>query len=164
MRHIVLTLTTVVWLLGVSSPGLADPFEQGKVRVSLSGGTIHTYDSTYFVLGGGVGYFVLDGLELGLDGTHWFGGTPSVSKLSPGVQYFLYQLDPFIPYVGGFYKHWFVSDGYRDLDTLGGRVGLVFVVGSSLYLGVGAVHEVIVSSCSGDCSDTYPEVIISLSL
>jgi hypothetical protein len=158
----ILTILLLLTLLPASLS--AEPFEQGKVRISLSGGMVSTYGDSYFVLGGGAGYFVLDGLELGLDGEYWFAGDPSVGKLSPRVQYFIYQLSPFVPYVGAFYKHWFVGGNYDDVDTIGGRLGAVFSIGGALYLGAGVVHEQIMSSCQTDCTDTYPELLISISL
>ena len=44
------------------------PFDQGRVRIALSGGTAGSTGNRYFVMGAGVGVFVLDGLEVATDG------------------------------------------------------------------------------------------------
>jgi hypothetical protein len=142
------------------------PFDRGKVGLSIGGGSQTSLGHRYFAIGGGVGYFVLDGVELGLAGLHQFGDGPSISKLTPSLRYIAQPLVgrwPLIPYVGGFYNHWFIGDDIDDVDTVGTRGGLVFISGQ-LVLGVGVVYEHIVSTCSDDCDAIYPDFTISLAL
>jgi hypothetical protein len=67
-------------------PALArrTPFDAGSITVSFGsslfvGGT----SDRYLVMGAGLGYYVIDGLELGLDFEHWFGADPEVTRISP---------------------------------------------------------------------------------
>jgi hypothetical protein len=136
----------------------AGPFAQGSSRVSLilGGG------NDGWVIGGGYGYYLVDGLELGLEAEHWFGRDPTVTQLTPNLRYVLFFVPVLKPYAGGFYRHWFVS-GQDDIDSLGARGGLFYVSGSGSYLGGGVVYEKYVTGCDKDCSQVYPEVSISLS-
>ena len=54
----------------------AGPFSRGGVRLSLLVGWGSTVADDYLILGGGLGYFILDGLEVGLDYEAWFLGRP----------------------------------------------------------------------------------------
>jgi hypothetical protein len=137
------------------------PYDQGRIRVSLNGGTSGTSNNRYFVLGAGLGYFVLDGMELGLAVESWLGGDPTITKLSPQARYIFHMIPYVNPYFGGFYRHWFVA-GFDDVDTLGGRAGLALITGPHAFAGAGVVHEVIVSECADDCTETYPEFFVSL--
>ena len=62
-----------------------------------------------------------------------------------------------------FYKHWFIGSDYVDVDTIGGQVGVMYVAGRGFFVGGGVAHEVIISECDQDCSDTYPEIHFSIS-
>src|SRR5262249_7543409 len=111
------------------------PFDQGRFALSVGGGTQSALGAQYYVLGVGAGYFVLDGLELGVAGVVELGGSPFIAKLSPGVRYLAQPLVgkwPLIPYVGTFYTHWFIGGGYADVDTIGARSGLVYVSGNAV--------------------------------
>ncbi len=142
------------------------PFDRGKLGVGIYGGSQTTLGHRYFAIGGSVGYFVLDGVEVGLGALHQFGGGPSISKLTPSLRYVAQPLvghSPVIPYAGVFYNHWFIGDDISDVDTLGTRGGLLMVSGK-LILGLGVVFEKIVSTCETDCTAVYPDFTISLSL
>jgi hypothetical protein len=168
----------VVALLGVATPAHADdpapdqappppktPFDRGKFNLSVGGGSQKLLDQSYFAIGASAGYFVLDGVEIGLGGLHEFGGSPSISKLTPMLEYVAQPLvgkTPVIPYVATFYNHWFIG-GQADVDTVGGRAGLLYVSGQ-LVLGLGAAYERIVSKCVMNCSSIYPDVTVSLAL
>ena len=152
------------------APPIKTPFDRGRVGLSLGGGSQSNGVSHDFVVGGGVGYFVLDGAELGLSALHQFGDGPSVSKVAPSLRYIAQPLvgwSPIIPYVGVFYNHWFISDDLADVDTIGTRAGALYVSGS-IILGLGVVYERIVSACASsptmDCSSVYPDFTISLAL
>ena len=43
------------------------PFAKGKVRLGFYAGAGSTYNQTYMILGAGLGYYVLNGLEIGAD-------------------------------------------------------------------------------------------------
>ena len=142
------------------------PFDRGKLGLSGGGGTQTNLGYRYFVVGLGVGYFVLDGLEVGLGALHQFGDGPSISQLSPSLRYVaqpLVGLSPLIPYTGVFYRHWFIGSELADVDTVGARAGLLYVSGQ-FVLGLGVVVERTVSTCDADCVQVYPDFTISLSL
>ena len=144
---------------------LGNPFGQGGVRMTLLLGTATTTTDTYFILGGGLGYFVLDGLELGLDYDAWLFGSPFMQRLSPEIRYVFFQVPTVKPYVGFFYRHTFVKKN-DDFDYLGGRLGvLVAPQRSRVYFGGGAVYEHMLSCKSDgfiDCDQWYPEVTIGV--
>lgn len=148
------------------APRVRTPFDRGRFSLTGGGGSQRTLEHRYFVIGAGVGYFVLDGVELGLAATHWFGSGPSISELAPAVRYVAQPLvgrSPLIPYVGAFYNHGFLGDDLPDVDTVGARGGLLYVSGQ-LVLGLGVAYERVVSACTTDCSLVYPDLTISLAL
>ena len=139
------------------------PWDRGRVTFGISLGSQSAFGERYFAAGGGAGYFVLDGLQLSLSGAHWFGGSPSVSRLTPEVRYVAFQIPfPLKPYGGVFFNHWFVGDDVDDVDTVGGRAGLMFHQGSGLILGGGVAVERTLTTCD-DCVSIYPDIIIALS-
>ncbi|HET9484897.1 MAG TPA: hypothetical protein VFO79_13140 [Xanthomonadales bacterium] len=165
-------------LLALATPALAEeeviaeepkrvtPFDQGKMNLSIGGGSTSNFDRRYFAIGAGFGYFVLDGLELGISAVHQFGDGPSISQVQPRVRYVVQPLvgrSPLIPYVGAFYNHWFIGDSYPDVDAIGGRAGLLYISGRVL-LGAGVAVERTVSECVDECWFVYPDFTISLSL
>jgi len=141
------------------------PFDQHRIRLGLGAGGGSYDGNTYFALELGAGYFVLRGLEIGLDLTQWFGTDPNVTQLSPQVRYVFYQLlraIPVAPYVGGFYRHWFFWEGRSDFDTLGARAGAILGFGGHAYLGFGGAYERVVSRCDNGCDTFYPELTLAL--
>ncbi len=155
--------------MALASPGHAQeeeeprgPFDRGRWTMSLALGSQQSFDDTYFVVGGGVGYYVVPGLLIGAQGAHWFGGSPSVSLIEPNVRYVLHQIDfAAKPYVGAFYRHWFVGSSFEDVDTLGGRAGVLWLSGS-VIIGLGARYEQELD-CLEECSTIAPELTVSLS-
>jgi hypothetical protein len=116
----------------------------------------------YFALGAGVDYYVADGVAVGLFVLHELGDGPSLNQVRPSLTYVAQPLVgawPVIPYVGGFYKHWFVGSPYEDVDSLGGRTGVLYL-NRRLLFGIGAVVERVVSTCEVDCTSVYPDVTI----
>ena len=145
----------------VSPPdALTTPFYQGRTRVGLSGGGIGHSGNLDFYISGSFGYFVLDNLELGVDLSLWFGDTPFTAQLGPAVRYILPLDSPVQPYIGAFYRHWFVSGADPDADTVGARLG-VLIHSQSIWFTLGLAYEAVVSQCSGDCSSIYPEFGLS---
>ncbi len=159
---------TLPFLFALAVVGLASQaraqslFDQGRLRFGLQLGAVSSFDHTYFLLGASAGFFVLPGLELGVSADTWLGNSPNVTRLAPELRYVLDVIDVVKPYIGTFYRHWFISDGFRDQDTLGGRAGLIFVQGPHAYVNAGAAYERIVSECTNNCSYWYPEIGIAL--
>ena len=141
----------------------ADPFKEGSIRVSIVVGSGQTFGDDYTIIGLGAGYYVKDGLELGLDGEAWLGGDPDIYKLSPQAKYILSTQSRLRPYIGAFYNHSFI-DNYDDLDTIGGRGGVYFVQNERWFIGVGAAYESYLDcdeKIYSSCDDIYPEITVS---
>jgi hypothetical protein len=139
---------------------VAGVFSQGRTHFVVSGGTGYAFDETYLVLGLGVSYYVIDGLNVGLTIESWSGSDPRLVKVTPSAQYVFHRVPVLKPYVGGFYRRTYV-EGRSDLDSFGGRAGVYLEAGRNAYLGVGAVYESYAdcsSSVYRSCSSTYPEV------
>jgi len=159
--------TLFVLLICMSAaPAKAGPFSQGSQAVSIIAGAGSAFNDDYIILGVGYGYYVLNGLELGIDAQFWFSGDPSINKLSPQIRYVFTQPKKIKPYVGAFYRRTFI-DGLDDLDSVGYRVGLNFMGQGNFFFGVGVVYEEY-RGCSetifSDCSSTYPEILFSFSI
>lgn len=141
------------------------PFDRGRVHITAVGGTSANFEKRYYALGAGVGYFVLDGFELAIRGVYQFGDGPSISQIQPSVRYVVQPLvgrSPLVPYVGAFYNHWFVGDGFSDVDALGGRVGALHLSGRVL-VGLGVAVERTVSACDDECWEVYPDITLGFS-
>jgi hypothetical protein len=135
-------------------------FSQGRSRFSIVGGNGYAFDESYFVLGVGAGYYVADGLNVGLDLEWWTGGDPGITKVSPSLQYVFYQVPRVAPYVGAFYRRSYIQD-FEDLSSAGGRAGVYISAGRNTHVGLGAVYESYFDceeSTYVSCSDTYPEI------
>ena len=137
------------------------PFDQGKMYISIGGGYSSGSGASYFVLGAGFGYFVVDGLEAGLGGDVRLGSDPFVGTLTPRLTYYFHQIPFITPYIGGFYSHWFIGSGFEDLNSVGGRAGVVSVNGP-LLLSLGVVYERFLG-CEYCGDDWYPELSIGFS-
>ena len=146
----------------------AGPFARGSVRLSVLIGTGWTTTDEYLILGAGVGYYIADGLELGVDYEAWLFGSPVMQRLSPGVRYVFHMVPVLKPYVGGFYRHTFIGDDYSDLNYLGARAGaFIAPKRGGVYFGLGAVYERLLS-CTDNayfkCDNVYPELFIGISV
>lgn len=149
---------------GLDEPGGETPFDRGRVAFMLGIGEQSAFGYNYLSLGAGVGYFVLDGLELGAFALHEFGGGPSLSEVSPSLRYVAQPLVgrwPVIPYAAVFYNHWFIGNGLSDTDAIGARGGLIHMRGR-LIVGLGIAYEHTVSTCT-DCNFVYPDVTFGFS-
>ena len=143
---------------------VAGAFGQGKTQISVTGGNGYAFDESYLVIGVGVNYYLIDGLNLGLSVESWTGGDPGMYKITPSVQYVFYQIPRFKPYVGAFYRRTDI-DGLPDIDSMGARAGVYMAVGNNSYVGLGAVYESYIDcdkSIYRSCSDTYPEVSFTI--
>src|SRR5688572_23538801 len=74
------------------------PFEQGRSRISIILATQQQGDDTAWIVGGGYGYYLVNGLELGLEAVHWFNTDPSVTQLAPQARYVLWYVPVLKPY------------------------------------------------------------------
>jgi hypothetical protein len=158
--------SVVIVLLVVSMPGYtAGVFLKGGSNISLIVGSGRAFNDNYTVIGAGYNYYILDGLSLGLRAETWTGGSPSINKYSPQMQY-VFQVATLQPYMGAFYRKTII-DGFDDLDSVGYRAGLYFDTKSNVYLSVGVVAEEYqdcIESIYVSCSDTYPEIVLSIAL
>jgi hypothetical protein len=169
MRQSAALLAAVLLLVSLTSAARAQdgeeraptPWDQGHVSLSIVLSSQKSFGDSYFVAGAGAGFFVLDGLEVGASAVHWFGGDPGVTVASPEVRYVAVPLGwPLLPYVGGFYTHFFIGGELADADSLGTRIGLLYHQGGGIIVGVGAAFERFISDCNDDCSTVYPEVSV----
>ena len=169
MNHYFLRLSrcslALMSLLSFSSISAA-PFAKGDVGVSLVVGSGQAFNDNYTIVGAGVGYYVMDGLRLGVNAQTWLGGDVSINKYSPQIQYVMARDERLKPYIGAFYRKTDI-EGFDDLDSAGGRAGVYFSGRGDYYISVGVVHENYLSCDQAvyvSCSDTYPELTVTFSL
>lgn len=123
----------------------AGPFAAGKSNLSLIAGG----SNQAIVLGGGFGYYVVDGLELGFQGSYIFAqrdGVEDLAQLSPSVTYTAWQPRSVKPYFGGFLTHNIV--GELSWTSVGARGGVAIRTGSGI-IRAGVAYE-----SSLDCAQT----------
>ena len=173
-RALRLTLSTTLLVLAVSLPqrgsadvgvGAGTSFGQGRATLSVFGGSGSAFSQSYFVLGVGANYYVIQGLGLGLNFESWLGNTPGIYKLTPNVQYVFTLIPSVQPYVGVFYRRVFVDD-LSDLNSVGTRVGAYLPVGPNTHFGLGGVYEKYLDcnqSSYHSCDDFYPEISFTVS-
>jgi len=113
----------------------ADPYQQGNIRSWISAGRSEAFDDEYFLLGYGIGFFPIEYLELGIEGSYWLGETPSIQKIGIQAQYILPVEAPVKPYAGILYRNTLVS-GIGDMTAYGFRAGLYYSPGDSFILGL----------------------------
>jgi len=143
------------------------PFSKGSIRLTLLAGTASTYDDNYFIIGAGIGYFILNGLEVGLDYEAWLFAKPVMQRLSPEARYVFHMVPVVKPYAGVFYRRNFVTD-HDDYNQIGARMGAYFIPKSNrMFVGAGAVYEKTLDCTSSnfiDCDEWYPEISFGISL
>lgn len=146
----------------VNAAGMGSAFSGGTTSFGIIASSTRQFDNDYVVLGVNFGYYVIDGLELGIEVQHWFSGEPSISKVSGQAKYVFTQLPAIKPYIGTFYRQTFIDD-FEDEISFGGRVGAFFSDNNGVYVGAGIVYERY-QDCDRfiDCSTTYPEVLMSV--
>jgi hypothetical protein len=146
-------------------PGALPPAQQAvpelsvrRLRIWGTLGATFSYGQGAVSLGAGVGYFVYGGLLPSLDLGLAFGSAATVFMLKPGLDWFLPVRGGVVPFVGGYYAHWFVSGGYLPQDAWGARAGFSFAsVGPATFL-LGVAYERVFTNCSGTCSYWIPQV------
>ena len=141
------------------------PFAQGRLRISVLFGGGTNFQDNYLILGAGLGYFLIDGLEASLGGTAWFLGDPFIGTVTPGLTYVFYQVPKIHPYLGAFYRRYFITGGFDDFDTYGGRGGVNLLLGNDGFVGGGVVYERLFD-CQEDvwqnCDQWYPELTVAI--
>lgn len=142
----------------------ATPFDQHRVRLSASLGWAGSASDNWIVVGLGAGYFVFKGLEVHADTQLWFVAQPVIFTVTPGVRYVFHQLSDIKPYVGAFYRRYFVDQVNSDTNSVGGRLGLYFAAGSNAYLGGGVVLEKFLDdNFFASTTQVYPEFSFAFS-
>ena len=153
-------------LIFISTSSYAAPFKRGGSNFSLGIASAKAFNENYTVISAGLGYYVLDGFELGIDIQSWLGSGPSITKLSPQMMIVFGQNSDLKPYIGGFYRKTHYS-GFEDLDAVGGRAGVYFSKGAGYYMRAGIVYENELSCDETEfvtCSETYPEFNLTFML
>jgi hypothetical protein len=142
----------------------AGMFSKGKRRVSGVVGYARSFDSDYLLVGVGVGYFIRNGLDVGVDFEGWFLGDPTIYKLSPRVDWVAWRMQRIKPYAGAFYRWNFIGGGLEDHSSIGGRAGAFYKGAAGGMAGAGVVYERYLGIDDRFSSDVfYPEVFIAKS-
>lgn len=139
---------------------VAGVFGKGSTQLVVTAGNGYAFDQSYFVLGAGVSYYFIDGLNAGLFLESWSGSDPHLYKVTPSVQYVFYQVPVLKPYIGGFYRRTYI-EGQPDINSVGGRAGAYVRAGRNAYIGAGAVYESYLDCNTAvyrSCTSTYPEL------
>ncbi len=148
--------------------GLMTSFSKNSTSVAFVIGSGSAFNDDYTVLGLGVGYYVAEGLELGIDLQRWISGEPTITKVSPQIRYVFTRANTVKPYVGAFYRRTHFGDyngiELEDRDSYGYRAGAYLSSRNGVYIGAGVVYEEF-KDCNRltECSTTNPEVVISFS-
>ena len=163
-----LGLSNAAVAASVGTGGVGTAFSKNSTSVGVVLGSGSAFDDNYAILGLSVGYYVVNGLELGIDLQHWFSGEPSITKVSPQIRYVFTQPKVVKPYLGAFYRRTYYGS-YRgidldDQDSYGYRAGAYFSTDNRVYIGGGVVYEQY-KDCAEftDCSSTYPEILFTVS-
>lgn len=156
-----------VWLLlaalcslSAQADDAAGLFGRGHMQFSIAAGSQSAYNGSYTVFGVGGRYFVSDGLGLGLSYEHWSGASPTVTKVSPSVEYVFYRPATVKPYIGAFYRRAMVQ-GLPAYNSVGARAGVYLVPSRNVVIGLGMAYESYrdcQSSIYGACDVAYTEL------
>ena len=141
----------------------AEMFDEGSSNLGVSIGAGTSLGETYTLLGVNANYFVIDNLNIGIAYRGWFGGTPTQNELSLATNYFVPLHAKFRPYIGAFAKKVFISN-MRDIESVGARGGVAVVMSKNSFVSVGYAYEQYLNCPDAfECSNSYPEVVFSLS-
>jgi hypothetical protein len=154
-----------------AAPGALPPAQESvpewslrRLRIWGTLGATWAYGYSAVSLGAGIGYFVYGGLLPSLDVGLAVGSSPTVFLLKPGLDWFLPVHGRIVPYVGGYYAHWFVSGGYLPQDAWGARAGFSFAsVGPATFL-LGIAYERVFTNCFGTCAYWVPQIAAGFAL
>ena len=157
-------LLSVILPAHTASGSESRPFTAGSARLSVAFGGATAFNRDYSVFGLGVGYFVSDGIEVGLDAEQWFGNSPHIEQVSPQLRAVVSTEGKIKPYVGAFYRRTYIEN-YRDLDTVGGRAGVYVLAGRNAYIGLGLAQDFHLNcdrTLYASCTETFPELLIAV--
>ena len=84
--------------------------------------------------------------------------------VKPGLDWFLPVPGRIVPFLGGYYAHWFVSGGYLPQDAWGARAGISLGQLGPATLLIGVAYEQVFTNCTGPCGDRVPQVAAGLAL
>jgi len=155
-----------IGLVFLPSISQAEAFNKGSTVATLGIGSGQLFRESYLIFGAGVGYYVADGLEVGLEVDYWSGGNPTVYELTPRLTYIYDNGAQIKPYLGVFINRTYIEDR-PDSDAYGYRAGVLMKAGRSVYVGFGLVNTEL-QDCNDtpffSCSETYTEASIIFSL
>jgi len=144
----------------------ADSFDKGKTTASIAIGSGNFFGENYLIIGGGVGYYLMNGVEAGLDVDIWTGGEPSIYEVTPKLSYVYDNPSRLKPYLGVFFNRTYIEN-QEDSDAIGYRAGVYMPTGNRAHIGIGFVYKEL-QDCTEtifyDCSDSYTEVSLIFSL
>ncbi|HXS18017.1 MAG TPA: hypothetical protein VN764_12555, partial [Polyangiaceae bacterium] len=84
--------------------------------------------------------------------------------ITPSLTYVFHFVPVVQPYLGTFYRHYFVAEGYLDTDSIGGRGGVYVALGKHVYMGGGIVYEHFFDDhVFTQRDDVYPEITVAFS-
>ena len=138
-------------------------FTRGQRVATLRSGVGYAFDNTYLIVGGGLGFYPLDGLNVMLDFEYWGGASPTIYRITPQLNYIFQKVQTVKPYVGTYYRY-SSYEGLDDVNSVGLRAGAGVVRGRTL-VGLGVVYDVALdaeTSQHEDHSTVYPEVFVSI--
>ena len=163
-RKLVIALAVCALSFPAAAQQVAGVFGKGRTHLVVTAGTGYAFDESYFVLGLGATYYLLDGLGVSLFFESWSGSDPGMTKITPSVQYVFHRVQVVKPYVGAFYRRTDI-DGLPDLDSVGARAGAYLQAGRNAFIGLGAVYESYLDcekAVYRSCDSTYGELSFTL--
>jgi hypothetical protein len=126
-------------------------------RVAASLGAGSSYGHSYVLVGARVGYELVAGLALDLEGQYWGGQSPQMGKIAPGLTWY----SPFRFYAGAYYARWLVGSGLSDWNALGARAGVTLASRGPAMVAAGISYEKILS-CTSSCESWWPEASVGV--
>ena len=160
------SLALSILLSCVSFSAHAGPFDKSSSIATIALGSGQFFREDYIILGAGIGYYIADGLEAGVDVDVWMGGDPSIYEVTPKVTYVYDNDSKFKPYLGVFYNRTLI-EGLDDSDAMGYRAGVYMSAGRNMHVGLGVVNTELqdcTDSIFVDCSESRTEVSLTFSI
>ncbi len=160
-KRVLILLLLALAALPARAAEVGGMFRQGQTSFLIELGSGTAYNKNYTIFGLGVGYYVMDGLAVGLTYDNWSGSSPAINQITPSVQYVFLQVAKVKPYIGAFYRRTSVS-GQPGFNSYGARAGIYLYASGHTAVGVGVVGEKY-QNCQaafGACNQTYPEISV----